>query len=112
MQIKKILSMLSLINLLTACSSMSGNVVPQKGPTMEEVYDSVVATNSIEIKKISLTNEISSHSTKRDFYLLPNPELTMYVFPHFAGNDEVPIPGYETLFSAYNHSYYDLKYNV
>jgi conjugative transfer region lipoprotein (TIGR03751 family) len=32
----------------------------------------------------------------------------MYVFPHFAGKDEVPIPGYYTAFNAYTQEHYAL----
>jgi len=95
---KKILFIASLISLLSACSTMSGNVVPEKGPTMEEVYDSVEVT--------------SSPVNNNDFYKVPNPELTLYVFPHFAGKDEVPIPGYETVFPAFEQAHYLLRNEV
>ena len=29
---------------------------------------------------------------------LPNPDLVMYVFPHLAGTDPIPVPGYSTVF--------------
>jgi conjugative transfer region lipoprotein (TIGR03751 family) len=32
----------------------------------------------------------------RQFHRLPNPDLVMYVFPHLAGTDPVPVPGYTT----------------
>lgn len=41
-------------------------------------------------------NEIHSQ-----FSRLPNPDLVMYVFPHLAGADPVPIPGYSTVFPLY-----------
>ena len=34
----------------------------------------------------------------RQFRRLPNPDLVMYVFPHLAGTDPVPVPGYSTVF--------------
>ncbi|MGI0706402.1 TIGR03751 family conjugal transfer lipoprotein, partial [Pseudomonas aeruginosa] len=30
----------------------------------------------------------------RQFHRLPNPDLVMYVYPHLAGSDPVPVPGY------------------
>ena len=36
----------------------------------------------------------------RQFHRLPNPDLVMYVFPHLAGTDPVPVPGYSTVFPA------------
>ena len=42
----------------------------------------------------------------RQFQRLPNPDLTLYVFPHLAGTDPVPIPGYTTVFPLYQRVQY------
>lgn len=47
------------------------------------------------------TNEIYSQ-----FERLPNPDLVMYVFPHLAGTDPVPVPGYTTVFPLYQRVQY------
>lgn len=47
------------------------------------------------------TNEIL-----RQFHRLPNPDLVMYVFPHLAGTDPVPVPGYSTVFPLYQRVQY------
>jgi len=47
------------------------------------------------------TNEIY-----RQFHRLPNPDLMMYVFPHLAGTDPVPVPGYTTVFPLYQRVQY------
>ena len=47
------------------------------------------------------TNEIYSQ-----FQRLPNPDLMMYVFPHLAGTDPVPVPGYSTVFPLYQRVQY------
>lgn len=44
----------------------------------------------------------------RQFHRLPNPDLVMYVFPHLAGTDPVPVPGYSTVFPLYEHIQYAL----
>lgn len=49
------------------------------------------------------TNEIY-----RQFHRLPNPDLVMYVFPHLAGTDPVPVPGYTTVFPLYQRVQYAL----
>ncbi|PCF94083.1 TIGR03751 family conjugal transfer lipoprotein [Vreelandella nigrificans] len=49
----------------------------------------------------SAANEIYSQ-----FSRLPNPDLVMYVFPHLAGADPVPIPGYSTVFTLYSRPQY------
>lgn len=46
-------------------------------------------------------NEIYSQ-----FKRLPNPDLVMYVFPHLAGSDPVPVPGYSTIFPFYQRVQY------
>lgn len=42
----------------------------------------------------------------RQFHRLPNPDLVMYVFPHLAGTDPVPVPGYTTVFPLYQRVQY------
>jgi conjugative transfer region lipoprotein (TIGR03751 family) len=42
------------------------------------------------------------------FVRLPNPDLVMYVFPHLATGDAVPIPGYSTVFPMYERVIYAL----
>lgn len=48
-------------------------------------------------------NEIYSQ-----FHRLPNPDLVLYVFPHLAGTDPVPVPGYSTVFPLYQRVQYAL----
>jgi conjugative transfer region lipoprotein (TIGR03751 family) len=43
---------------------------------------------------------------QRQFFRLPNPDLVMYVFPHLAGTEPVPVPGYSTVFSFYQRVQY------
>ncbi|MGE0278253.1 MAG: TIGR03751 family conjugal transfer lipoprotein [Nitrospiraceae bacterium] len=44
----------------------------------------------------------------RQFHRLPNPDLVMYVFPHLAGTNPVPVPGYSTVFPLYQRVQYAL----
>lgn len=46
-------------------------------------------------------NEINAQ-----FERLPDPDLILYVFPHLAGADPVPVPGYSTVFSFYERVHY------
>lgn len=126
MRIQTILiTMLISIN-ITACSSM-GNVVPKTGPSMEQVYDwmnqpSFSLPNNIEFynadqtQKLTNANQenifpknLSADSFNQDFNKVPNPELSLYIYPHFAGNEELPIPGYWTTFNAYEKDHYALR---
>ncbi|CCG36504.1 putative uncharacterized protein [Xanthomonas citri pv. mangiferaeindicae LMG 941] len=44
----------------------------------------------------------------RQFHRLPNPDLVMYVFPHLAGSEPMPVPGYTTVFPLYQRVQYAL----
>ena len=46
------------------------------------------------------------------FPRLPNPTLVMYVFPHLAGTERVPVPGYATTFPLYERVEYALPGEV
>lgn len=105
---------------LSACHSMSGNVVPQNAPTMERVYDSMREDGaSISSKQIAPAlqrlprkkfSEDNTHSNLNGFHKLKNPLLKVMVLPHLSGDEEVPIPLYSTYISAYEKDYYALPY--
>ena len=44
----------------------------------------------------------------RQFKRLPNPDLVMYVFPHLAGSERVPVPSYSTVFPLHARVHYAL----
>ena len=46
------------------------------------------------------------------FPTLPNPTLVMYVFPHLAGEEQMPVPGYATSFSMYSKTEFALPGEV
>jgi conjugative transfer region lipoprotein (TIGR03751 family) len=50
----------------------------------------------------------AQNEIERQFHRLPNPDLLMYVFPHLAGTDPVPVPGYSTVFPFYQRVQYAL----
>ncbi|WP_307941973.1 TIGR03751 family conjugal transfer lipoprotein [Pseudomonas mosselii] len=50
----------------------------------------------------------AQNEINRLFHRLPNPDLVMYVFPHLAGSDPVPVPGYSTVFPLYQRVQYAL----
>ena len=126
MRIVLIAFILCSTSILSACS-MSGNVVPKSGPTMEQVYDSMPqkkhrAPSPTVGEQTSLVSDarefdeepniIAKIPSTYPFHKLPNPALTMYVFPHLAGKDAVPIPGYTTVFNAYTQDHYALANEV
>jgi conjugative transfer region lipoprotein (TIGR03751 family) len=48
----------------------------------------------------------ASNEIYQQFRRLPNPDLVMYVFPHLAGTEPVPIPGYSTVFPFFRSVQY------
>lgn len=68
---------------------------------LTQVYEEDIAANAGYTR--TARNQID-----RQFHRLPNPDLTMYVFPHLAGTDPVPIPGYSTVFPLHQRVHYAL----
>jgi len=88
--------MASLLYLLRLCGRQglcvavdSLEALLERGPTGRALYGK------------SARNEVY-----RQFQRLPNPDLVMYVYPHLAGTDPVPIPGYTTVFPLYQRVQY------
>ncbi|ELJ4218817.1 TIGR03751 family conjugal transfer lipoprotein [Salmonella enterica] len=54
------------------------------------------------------TTRSDGNATQALFRRLPNPDLEMYIFPHLAGSEGVPVPGYTTVFPFYNRVQYAL----
>ncbi|EIP3949446.1 TIGR03751 family conjugal transfer lipoprotein [Salmonella enterica] len=111
--------------LLTACSTDQKTLLPvDENTTMlniwgrqnndaQALYDarSVLrrplddATLTTQQQQATRSDE---NADKALFRRLPNPDLEMYIFPHLAGSEGVPVPGYTTLFPFYNQVQYAL----
>lgn len=48
----------------------------------------------------------AQNEVRQQFHRLPNPDLVMYVFPHWAGTESVPVPGYSTIFPLHQRVQY------
>lgn len=83
--------------------SASGNGTERKLLDARQQLRRPLVTTAIENSKYTRTaqNEIYSQ-----FKRLPNPDLVMYVFPHLAGSDPAPVPGYSTVFPLYQRVQY------
>ena len=123
-----LISALGLIS-LAGCASTKEAVLPQDGPSMKDIYQGHIqemnARDPLSIRqelgnRPILTGDISLHGYTRDaaneidtiFPRLPNPTLVMYVFPHLAGEEAVPVPGYATAFPMYERTEYALPGEV
>ena len=115
---------------LTGCATR-GDAIPPGGFSMLQVYEEAMQQSQGErldqareqIKKdvalpsIHQTNHlILTRTTENEidnvFPLLPNPTLVMYVYPHFVGDEQLPVPGYSTAFPLYDKVYYAMPGEV
>ncbi|SEB32667.1 TIGR03751 family conjugal transfer lipoprotein [Pseudomonas marginalis] len=63
-------------------------------------------TNHSEVDENARFTRTAQNEIYSQFKRLPNPDLVMYVFPHLAGSDPAPIPGYTTVFPLYQRVQY------
>lgn len=124
------ISALGLISLvLSGCASTKDAVLPQDGPPMKAIYeqhiqemgahDPLVVREALENRPV-VDGDSALHGYTREAYneidttfpRVPNPSLVMYVFPHLAGQEQVPVPGYVTTFPMYERVEYALPGEV
>lgn len=117
---------------LTSCATHKEELLPHGDSTMRDIWlleagdggTGHLATRWLLDARQSLRRPltdgdvleapaINAHYTRtalneirRQFHRLPNPDLVMYVFPHLAGTDPVPVPGYSTVFPLYQRVQY------
>lgn len=121
---------LSLVFSLTGCSSLVSSKMPQGSISMQQAYSEALNGNNsgdggssdaslshlrakVQSKGIKKTNYTDYTRTQKNeinsqFQRLPNPNVVMYIYPHLAGtgNEQVPVPGYSTVFSLYQGAHY------
>ena len=115
--------------LLVGCAGTKDTILPQDGPSMKAIYEEhfheMNAHDPLTIRhelgrRPMITGGAALDGYTRDaadeidgtFPRLPNPTLVMYVFPHLAGKDQVPVPGYATAFPLYERVEYALPGEV
>ena len=114
---------------LAACAGSKDTILPADGPSMKTIYtqhlndiglqDPMSIRKELKARPIETEladlagyvrdafNELDAH-----FPRLPNPTLVMYVFPHLAGVERLPEPGYSTTFPMYRQVEYALPGEV
>ena len=123
------LILISVAILLSGCATSSDTKALKDGPTMAQAYatamtgneDAGSANQNVSRLRTQLgngqpmTTQTTSNTVAQaadqvnmQFPTLPNPTLVMYVYPHFAGSDQAPVPGYYTAFSFYTRIHYAL----
>jgi conjugative transfer region lipoprotein (TIGR03751 family) len=125
-----LISVLGWISLvLGGCASTKDAVLPQDGPSMQTIYqqhiqemaarDPLTLREALEERPVGDADG-SVHGYTREAYdeidvvfpRLPNPTLVMYLFPHLAGEESAPVPGYVTTFPLYERIEYALPGEV
>jgi len=120
------LSLLAITVVLGACSTSAEKMFPTEGATdMTDVFrakgqaggnNALLETRSTLRRPLEESEHEEPQSYTRSarqeihsqFIRLPNPDLVMYVFPHLAGNEGAPIPGYSTVFPLHQNIHYAL----
>ncbi|PAU86013.1 TIGR03751 family conjugal transfer lipoprotein [Pseudomonas sp. WN033] len=120
------------VAVLAGCATRKEDLLPHGGRTMQDIWhqeagdggsgqvarrqlldahqqlrrplsDTEVQTAPAEQLRYTRT---AANEVRSQFHRLPNPDLLMYVFPHLAGTDPVPVPGYSTVFPLYQRVQY------
>ena len=111
--------------LLSGCTALSPrkSPLPSDGPTMTEIYRNHMAVEGSNSPRERLPlrgadddaevgqRRVLSEALNNRFERLPNPDLTMHVFPHLA-QGRYPVPGYDTVFPMYETVHYALPGEV
>lgn len=132
------LTSIAMLSSLTGCASMMSSKMPAGSVSMEQAYNGAISgsddttakitgtTNAINLNQVRSRlqpvmvesniqdTDIEANSINNQFPRLPNPNVVMYVYPHLAGTDpnQVPVPGYSTVFPMYDHVYYAMPGEV
>ncbi len=86
-----------------------------QGVGSDQVYDrrSQLRRPMVE-SDVDLSSYVRTEKNQLEakFKLLPNPTLYMFVAPHLASQDQVPIPGYLTEFKMWEKDHYAMPGEV
>lgn len=115
------------------CSVSKKSVIPTDGPTMVEIYKAHqlrmgeraaanpaqdrLGDRPIEQREVDAVDDARSYARSEStqltsqFRRLPNPDLTVYVFPHM-GESGTPVPGYTTVIPMYDKPQYAMPGEV
>ena len=90
---------------ISGCASSKSRVFGKNMPSMKAIHDSKFQReDSAPIPSSGREVQITTPATDSAFQWLPNPTLTMYVFPHLSGAGH-PVPGYTTFFKLYTQDH-------
>ena len=112
---------------LAGCSTSKEEMLPHGDHTMLDIWNgggSVGSQQQLQeargaprrpvldperlIREHSASPRTAANEIRAQFPRLPNPDLVMYVYPHLAGTQQAPVPGYSTVFPLYEKVQYAL----
>jgi len=121
---RRVVDMKPWISVALVCVVLSACVTPStilhhEGDTMVELMsrasdDEHTVPEPIGLREGSLNKQldsytrISANEIKQLFPLLPNPTITIYVYPHLSTKHRAPVPGYTTAINLYERDEYAL----
>ncbi|MGH8348132.1 MAG: TIGR03751 family conjugal transfer lipoprotein [Pseudomonas sp.] len=113
--------------LLTGCSTSKDEMLPHGEQSMLDIWNgsgSVGTQQQLQEARSELRRPVldperlisdqsaysrtAANEIRAQFPRLANPDLVMYVYPHLAGTQQTPVPGYSTVFPLYEKVQYAL----
>lgn len=117
------LTWISLLALLQGCASDAHQLLPRGERDMQQIWSGATSGQTtlqearlalrrpVQIKPAALQQpytRTAANEIRSQFPRLPNPDLVLYIFPHLAGSERAPVPGYSTVFPFYRQVHYAL----
>lgn len=91
--------------LISGCASSKSRVFGKDMPSMKTIHDSKFQREeSKPLPSLVRDVQMTAPAIESEFQWLPNPTITMYVFPHLSGVGH-PVPGYTTFFKLYTQDH-------
>lgn len=123
MKLFGLISFIAAAVLVSGCSTSKEKIFPPGDTTIHDVWNkhsdggakqelidarSVLrrSINGSQINNQQAYTRTAANEIYSQFQRLPNPDLVMYVYPHLAGSEGAPVPGYSTVFPLYNKVQY------
>ena len=91
---------------LAGCATSKEKLLTHGDRTMMDIWQQEDADMQAAPAEQMRYTRTARNEVHRQFQRLPNPDLVMYVYPHLAGTDPVPVPGYTTVFPLYQRIQY------
>lgn len=118
------LSIIPLLLALAGCSTSQEDLLPvDKDTTMMSIWGKQTGGSNtlydqrsqlrrplteISVQEQQSYTRTAENEVQAQFKRLPNPDMTMYVFPHLTEGENVPVPGYTTVFPLHTRVNYAL----